>query len=394
MPVPPLEEEGFADGIVGTTAYEAVSPQKKGFLPWHRPRKQFVRHHQWCQQIAALLPAIQADGRVLKYLGLPGVDLLDLRYFHDHVCQPNQIRLKFLGFVSGSNPLSNAQTELNISLDEVRKLDFVDPVSEVIGDDFCLISNDSSIAWEKTKQFGPYDVVNLDLCDGFGVHEPGVLENTHYNAVSRLLSLQARKKNPWLLFITTRTGQGHVHPDVLEKFIQKFIHNLCNCVAFQAASVDKFAIADEAALRVAVGDSRGVSTVFLTGLCKWLLGLAIGHASEIEVKSVIGYRVVLEAEHEDLVSIALKFKPSFVPTPDTLGLANHQPDPPNECQLATQALNRVAASVDADALLAQEGELNQAMIGETAHLLELARYDVGEFHTWLSDLTTSSSSVA
>lgn len=388
MQNPPPDDEGFADGIVGAVAYEAPLPQKKDFLPWHRPRKQFVRHYQWCEQIEALLPAIQADGRALKYLGLPGVDLLDLRYLHDQVCQPRQIQLKFLGFNSGANPLSNAQTELNISLHEVRKLAFVDPVSEVIGDNFCLIANESSMAWDKTMQFGPYDVINLDLCDGFGVHEPGVLEDTHYNALSRLLSLQARKKNPWLLLITTRIGQEHVHPDVLEKFIQKFIDNLRDCQPFQLASANNFSIADEAALRTAVGSPRGVATVFLTGLCKWLLGLAIGHTSKIEVKSVIGYRVVPNAEHEDLVSIALKFEPTFVPTQDALGLANHQPNLPDECVLATKALKRVAKCVDADAVLAKDCELNRAMEAATAGLLELARYDVQEFYAWLNNPVT------
>jgi hypothetical protein len=389
MQNPPPDEEGLADDIVGAVAYEAPSRKKKDFLPWHRPRKQFVRHHQWCEQIEALLPGIQAGDGILKYLGLPGVDLLDLRYFHDHVCQPNNIRLKFLGFNSGANPLSTSQTELNISLHEVRKLAFVHPISEVIGDNFCLIANESSMAWDTTKQFGPYDVINLDLCDGFGVHEPGVLEDTHYNAVSRLLSLQARNKNPWLLLITTRTGQEHVHHDVLQIFIQKFIDNLRDCQSFQVASEKNFAIADEAALRAAVNSSRGISTVFLTGLCKWLLGLAIGHASKIEVKSVIGYRIVPEAEHEDLVSIALKFEPTFVPVQDALGLAIHQPNPPNECVLATKALNRVAKCVDADALLAQDSDLNHAMEEATAGLLEKARYDVQEFHAWLNNPPTS-----
>lgn len=388
MQNPPPDEEGFADGIVGAIAYEAPLPQKKDFLPWHRPRKQFVRHYQWCEQIETLLPAIQADGGKLKYLGLPGVDLLDLRYFHDHVCQPRQIPLKFLGFNSGANPLSNAQTELNISLHEVRKLEFVDPVSEIIGDNFCLIANESSMAWDKTKNFGPYDVINLDLCDGFGAHEPGMLEDTHYNAVSRLFSLQARKKNPWLLLITTRTGQEHVHPVVLEKFIQKFIENLRDCQPFQMASAENFAIANEAELLAAVGSQQGTSTIFMMGLCKWLLGLAIGHTSKIEVKSVIGYRVLPGAEHEDLVSIALRFEPAFMPVQDALGLANHHPNLLNECALATKALKRVAKCVDADAALAQDGELNRAMERATAGLLELARYDVHEFYAWLNNPAT------
>ena len=141
------DDVSFADGIFGETVYEAPKPSKKTFLPWHKPRKQFVRSHQWCEQINSLLRVMQPEGKALKYLGLPGTDLLDLRYFHARVCEPQNIGLRFLGFNSSANPDSDAQTELNIALDEVRKLSKIDPLSDVIPDDFCLVANEKSMAW-------------------------------------------------------------------------------------------------------------------------------------------------------------------------------------------------------------------------------------------------------
>ena len=68
MNTTPPDENSFADGIVQIGAYKASSPEKKEFLPWHRPRKQFVRHYQWCTQIDRMLQeAPRADG-ILKYL--------------------------------------------------------------------------------------------------------------------------------------------------------------------------------------------------------------------------------------------------------------------------------------------------------------------------------------
>ena len=385
MPNQQLENnEGHADSIFGAATYEASKPQKKEFLAWHKPRKQFVRHHQWRTQIEALLETFQPDGNLLKYFGLPGVDLLDLRYFHSHICDPKQLRLRFLGFNSGANPKSEMQTELNISIDEVRKLSTIDPLSEVIWDDFCLVANENSKAWSKAKALGPYDVINLDLCDGFGSHAPGVLDNTHYNAVQRLFSLQAKNRNPWLLFLTTRTGKQDIHADVLLLFLNKYVENLANCAAFREASTDQLAIADEAALKIAAETPNGHLAIFLVGLCKWMIGLAVAQQppSRVEVKSVIGYRIDANTEHDDLVSLALKFEPTFTPVNDPMGLANLPLNLPNECDLSTKALKRLQKHKCADEILAADAALHAEMITATASLLVSARYDEIAYREW------------
>src|SRR5205085_920424 len=109
------------------------------------------------------------------------------------------IKLRFLGFNNSAHPESAEQAELNISLHEISKSVFYDPQSEIVPDDFQQLVNESSIAWQKTFGLGPYDVLNLDLCDGFGARPPGRLNETYYNALSKLLAVQARRKSPWLL---------------------------------------------------------------------------------------------------------------------------------------------------------------------------------------------------
>src|SRR5206468_6307558 len=121
-----------------------------------------------------------------------------------------------------------------------------------------------------TRDVGPYGVINLDLCDGFGAQAPAPLDEAYYHAVSRLLSLQARHKNSWLLLLTTRAGQQHVHKDVLDKLLQKYLQNLVECQPFQLESTHKLAIANAAALDVAIRTGGGLLPVFLVGLTKWL----------------------------------------------------------------------------------------------------------------------------
>lgn len=99
--------------------------------------------------------------------------------------------------------------------------------------------------------------------------------------------------------------------------------------------------------------------------------------------SVFGYRVDKGATHEDLISLALKFTPTFVPARDPLGLANNAVAAPDEGTLATLALKRVAKRIDADKKLADNATLHESMIDATAHLLSLARYDVDAYKLWL-----------
>lgn len=386
MSTPP-DNAGHADDIVPVGIYEALLPTRKDFLAWHLPRKQYVRHHQWCRQLDHMLDESRLVDGTLKYLGLPGIDLLDVRYFHRQVCEARNINLRFLGFNTAAQPSNHGQAELNISLDEVRRLPRVDPSSDVLGDDFVRIANDRSIAWRKARDLGPYDVINLDLCDGFGAHAPDTLEDTHYDAVNKLMSLQARSGSPWLLLLTTRAGRQHVHPHVLEKLIERYRDNLTTCPPFRDKSQGFFAIENEAALKAAAATTTGILPVFLCGLCKWLAGIALGHQPPtlVEVRSVIGYRVDHGAEHEDLISMAVRFTPTFEPAEDPIGLARSSTMTRNECALAVKALHRIANRKDVDRILREDPALNEQMVDATVDLLELARYDTAAYRAWLQE---------
>lgn len=380
------EEGGHADDIVEVLVYEAAMPTSaKPFLPWHRPRKQYVRHHQWCHEIIRMVTDTPPIGGVLKYLGLPGVDLLDLRHFHTSVCEAHQIDMRFLGFIAGAQPASKAQTELNISLDEVRRLPRINAMSEVIGDNFARVANQTSLAFVKARALGPYDVINLDLCDGFSAQAPGTLDNSYYEALRSLLALQARTSNPWLLLLTTRADRPNINADVLQRLLGKYVSNLLECEAFRKASKEHFDIETEEALIAAVGEPAGLLPVFLTGLCKWFVALALMHQppTSVELRSVFGYRVETGSEHEDLISLAFRFTPTFLPAIDPLGLACQPITLPDEGTLATRALKRVAKRIDADKKLLDDAELLQSMIDGSAHLLGLARYDIEAYKAWL-----------
>ena len=154
----PDVQDDFASGIFGDSEYVLPQAEPKQFKPWHKPRKQFVRR----EQLSALLLRLyeKRESRdPLRYLGLPGTDLIDLRYLHERLCRANDRPLRFLGFNTEAQPGNPAHVQLSVSLDEVRRLPNVDTQSEVIHDDFRRIGNPNSIAWSRTLQHGPFDVV-------------------------------------------------------------------------------------------------------------------------------------------------------------------------------------------------------------------------------------------
>ena len=199
-------------GIFAATEYVRTPPPAREFKPWHRPRKQFVRASQWVEHTQRLLRQRTGEDP-FTYLGLPGTDLLDLRVLHDEVCVPMDVMFRFLGLNSESRNNRQQEVDLNTSLDEVRKLPRVDPTSNVIADDFRSLAKTDSVAWQAARQIGPFDVVNLDLCDGLA-SEPPQGESTLYAAIAQLLALQERRTRPWLLLVTSRIGREHFDAEV------------------------------------------------------------------------------------------------------------------------------------------------------------------------------------
>ena len=374
----------IADVVDVDFEYEADSPKpKKKFLPWHKPRKHYVRERQWCRSVNILLrdhPV--SDGRV-RYLGLPGDDLLDIRSFHSEVCVENDIKIKFLGFNTSAG--SSDDVQLNVSIDEVVRLPHVDDTSLVQADNFALLSKKQSTAFNAAKNNGPYHVVNLDLCDGFGSKTPGSLNSDYYNAVSNLLSIQSKMPTPWIFFLTTRVDRPCVNEDILRVLIEKYIKNLDECDCFKASSVENFGVGNREQLDEAIGGADGLLAIFLTGIVKWLIGMSLEYKPPMKAKllDVAGYRVNHDADHEDLVSLAILFEPTFHQPADPMGLARQQQAVQNECALATRALGKMFARQDVDKVLDENPVLLEEMTRKTEELLRSARYNIEDYRAWL-----------
>ena len=122
------DSDDLTAGIFGDSGYVHPQTERMDFKPWHKPRKQFVRR----EQLSALLLRLYEQrnpGDPLCYLGLPGTDLIDLRYLHEQLCRATDRPLRFLGFNTQAQRGNPAHVQLTVSLDEVRRLANVDPQS-------------------------------------------------------------------------------------------------------------------------------------------------------------------------------------------------------------------------------------------------------------------------
>ena len=77
-----LDDEDISESVLPTQLDEAAVPlQLDRLLPWHQPRKQFIRENQWKLYTSHLIERLQGrpslNSRTLKYLTLPGIDQFD-----------------------------------------------------------------------------------------------------------------------------------------------------------------------------------------------------------------------------------------------------------------------------------------------------------------------------
>lgn len=374
------QPDDFVDAIFGDLEYRPVQALPKSFKPWHKPRKQFVRREQW----SSLLQQLYEDRRPedpLRYLGLPGTDLIDLRYLYEELCRPEGRTLRFLGFNSAAQPGSPADIDLSVSLDEVRQLPNVDPQSRVMPDDFRLIGKQESVARSKALSLGPFDVINIDLCDGLA-SDPPYSDGAIYDAITLLVALQARNNTPWLLLITTRIGQTAFHKDAEDRLLQLFRRNVAECEGF-LEECQRILSSDVMSLDPKRCEGVDLVTLMTAAIGKWVAALAQAQApSRVELASTHGYRIDAASPCEDLVSIALRFEPVVKESPDPFS-----PAPPvstYECSNAKGILRRSARRRDVDDILANAPDINEELINETSDLLEQARYDVTEYRRWLA----------
>jgi hypothetical protein len=394
-------QETHDEGIYPETPGHAVPEPMplKAFAPWHLPRKQWVRQSQWRKCTKRLMRRLQLDDRPLRYLGLPGTELLDLEVLASF-CAETNVRFRYLGFNSGGQT-PGQQTTQRLAEDLLKSIEGVDTTSIVCTDDILALASKTSLAYHRLKGFESFDVINLDLCDVFTTRRG----RSVHAAVKNLIEFQVNgRTHPWLLFVTTTIDREAVAQEDVEQYKNKFEENAARWPDFKEAVGNLAGQPDGiAAGASAFTDARGVrfGKLLAVSIGKWLASVLKQPTPwKVELKSCVCYRRGLATMRADelpvpepeLFSLVFAMLRPPLRLEDPAGLAGDaalaQPVDWNEAErvMALQMARKALHAIDLDLHLQARPDEYLRLTEESATLLAFRNYDIEEYRRFASSV--------
>lgn len=407
------QNSDIADGITQEKLPEHIIPPLTTFKkPWHKVRKQYIRRHQWNALTKRRIegkwrsdlqrPSTCAEqfhssmhvARPLRCLVIPGDHLLDVRSMWTEI-SPLDCFIRYLGFNEGHGS-DEVGTSVYVANNALTSLGGVVPDSHVLRDHFEAIAAQDSQAYAHLKHYGPYHVVNLDLC---GSMFPNTVQNveSYYTALCRLLEYQfAAQKTIWLLFITTMVEPAVVDENLMQKLCAPTKHNFVTHSDF-AAKIGN--LLPPEALGDVKGEGKNVNlnglseehliSLFGVALGKWLLRLGYSASPEWTVEMSRSFRYSINEEKGAIMlSLAFEITPNFAPPVDATGMSKLETTVksfPSETESAIKLAEAVASIADVDNTLEKDVIAKTAMRDEAADLLESAGYDRMTYLQWVDE---------
>lgn len=406
-------ESDIGDGIIPDKLPEHSAQAQAEFspCPWHKVRKQYIRKKQWNLLVSRSikrnwghlkkLSEIQGLGEstmqakdTLNCLVIPGDHLLDVRSLVNAISPYDRI-IRYLGF-NKSHGSNDKDTAIQIANNFVTSLPGIVPDSQVVRDSFEAIANTNSQAYRYLKIYGPYHVVNLDMCGSMFPNKVASVSSC-YEALKELLTYQfATQSVPWLLFITTMVEPGAMDEDGMRNLCKPTRENLDAYTSF-AEEMDELVPRDAWSSDVATTvnlsglTEEQLISLFGVALGKWLLHLGQSASPKWSMAMRPSFRYSInEDKGAVMLSLAFEMTPNFGPPIDSSGMTK-PPLPakkfPSDEQCAVKLAKSVAAinNRDVDYLLSQEPLANAQLRNESADLLESAGFDRARYLAWVDD---------
>jgi hypothetical protein len=410
----------FADEIVQDKLPSHTEPPRDKFLPWHRVKKEFIRQFQWNNLTVRMIkrywaqqlkqeetdwsidennagdqkfkpPAGVQLKRPLQCLVIPGEDLLDVRALWRDMDGLN-CGIRYLGF-NESHGSDHKGTRVHVANNAVTSLPGVMKSSRVVPDRFESIASDTSQAYRYLKEYGPYHIVNLDLC---GSMFPNTVKETtnYYDALLRLLVYQFQHQtSEWLLFITTMVEPAVVHVQGLQSLCAPTRENMAKYKEF-ADEIKKLLPEQtfqntDGSLNLSALNEGQVVRLFGVALGKYLLALCHKAQPQWTVAMRASYcHTINKDKGAVMLSLAFALKPNITPPADATGMSKltiPERKYPDERECAIKLAESVSRIRDVDELLAADQKLKISLCGAHADLLEAAGYDRGAYLKWVED---------
>ncbi len=396
---PDPTKDDYAEESLPPEVGAPAAPERLEFQPWHKPRKQFIRAEQWLHHIKSIVDVLGMDsfkdGEPLRYLTLPGPDLLDVRMIADY-CSSLDIRLKYTGFCFSTDS-EERRLRQNISEFSLTHNDSIAVNSRVVRLKIQEILQKNSPAAIEMYKGGPFDVINIDAC------EP--LANDGANASGRLVDtirgitefqLGSRRK-PWLLFLTTPIQIESISAQSLDALHGQVLINAQNDHSFADEISKYFGEAKDLKsylLEASKTTGDGLISVFSLGIAKWLIHLA--EQANFKVIKLKGYSYSMFRKppyDPNMVSLCFLFEPTKLDIQDNTGLTqNSSPTATTTLPLSNhiRALRKSMSIENLDITLRESPIKYEECAQQTKELLTRVGYSVDDdkngYDAWLASL--------
>ena len=314
--------------------------------------------------------------------------MIDIRIL-SKICLKEGLSLKYLGFNSATNNVR--KPEQTISENEMIHIPNIHKESKTILDYIQRVANTESKAYKSMSEMGPYDIINLDLCNSVAQMASG--RNTgnyrYFDAIYRILNYQTKTRiQPWLLFLTTRGEKPHVDPIDLEK--------LWSCIYNNIRENNGFKEKLETLIGHKMGHCESVEDVdldffkfvqlFGIGVGKWFIKTMMSAEPKCSVQMLNSYCYRVNHGKPNLISFAFLLRPVIQLPINIANLAERIPEEPTATidiqELECTMVDTISEITDLDLLLLEEPDIRMQMICETKELLRQARYDISIYDEW------------
>jgi len=409
------DQVDFLDDIYETAAPTHTHAAFAEFKPWHHPRKHWVRINQLCTLTQKLMKESSFnDGNVLRYLTLPGEDLLDIDSIENAATSGAEelldlqavagvgkqaLKVKYLGFNTVGKNRDRAARQ-NTAESALKDRDTIDSSSKIVNYEIQSIANENSLAYREVSEFGPFNVINLDLCKSVASPPKNSNGHSYFDAISTILELQRQNMaQPFLLLITTRTAHKAIDKEALEKIVAVYKDNFAKSEEFKKELEALIHSEAEALLKkLTSGETvpqEFLNRIFGVGLGKWLLHLVKNGSPEwnVSIESMCCYGIGQESG--TMLSIAFKFTRVNVSLEDKFGLSSKKRKAPSDPQktetmLAIEMLSASKTIVDVDFELESNPESKKKVVGQAGALLERIGYERSKYDSWAMSQTNAS----
>lgn len=390
-----MPDEQPGDDLVNSAYSEIVDEflkdePAKSFQPWHLPRKHFCRLRQWCFYTQKLLQELKLSKpireRPLRYLTLPGDELLDIRAL-SKVMENAGIKMQFLGFNTALENPRSAESDLSFS--EVRQLEGIyEKPSEIIQHRIERITEENSTVRQKVLEHLPFDVLNLDFT-GSMTGQPPRSAPSYFQVVRWLIDQQCNKRrDPWLLFLTTPFARNRTDSETAKQLWYSVCSNADN---------DEFAVSLAHTLQVSKGelleemsgstplDDLRYSKSLGLALSKWILGLVATRSDTWTVELIDSKSYRVYGNVPEMYSMCFKFKSYDAQSVDATGLTISSvslTNPISELVAGLALIQSIGKTEDVDKRLDEDRDELNAAIDLSAALLSTVRYNPSVYKEW------------